>query len=212
MGSVGVPVVFSVSGEAANGAPGQNVTLTVTGLPPGATMNPPLPLTGQPATSQFSWTPSGGQVGTFDVTFTTTDQLGNTVSCSTTITIAECHQLIGAGGGSSNVTLFGQLFHTDLSGVRRSWPVTIPRRPSLVVPQLVSGQVRFSVQTVMHNPQVFPANPDQWSRRLEVVVQPGQSLSGTSFGTANGIHQSLATYVGDDGRLYMTFPFLIDGL
>lgn len=212
MGSVGVPVTFTASGEAANGQLGQNVTLTVAGLPAGAAMVPPLPLVGQPASSQFTWTPSAGQVGTFVVTFTTTDQLGNTSSCTTTITIAECHQLIGSGGGGANVTIFGQMFHTDLSGVRRSWPVTMPRRPSLVVPALASGELRFSIQTVMHNPHVFPSNPDQWSRRMEVRVTPGLVVSGTSFGLANGIQQSLTTYFGGDGRFYMTFPFTIDGL
>lgn len=212
MGSVGVPVSFSASGEAANGSPGQNVTLSVTGLPPGAAMVPPLPLVGQPATSQFSWTPGPAQVGTFVVTFTILDNLGNTSSCSTTITIAECHQLVGSGGGGMDLDIFGQHFHTDLSAVRRTWPVTMPRRPSLRVPHIASGEIRFSVQTLMHNPHVFPNNPDQWSRRMEVAVQPGQLVTGTSFGSANGIHQSLATYVGDDGRLYMTFPFTIDGM
>lgn len=212
MGSVGVPITFTASGLATTGVPGEQVTLTVSGLPPGATMNPPLPLSGQPASSQFAWTPGSGQVGTFLVTFTITDQLGTTSSCSTAITIAECHQLVGSGGGGSDVTLFGQLFHTDLSSVRRSWPVTMPRRPSLQVPRIVSGEMRFSVQTLMHNPLVFPGNPDQWSHRLEVTVRPGMLVSGTSFGTANGIHQTLATFDGGDGRLYMTFPFTIDGL
>lgn len=212
MGSVGVPLTFTASGEAATGQPGRSATLSVTGLPAGAVMNPPLPLVGQPATSQFTWTPGNGQVGTFDVTFTVTDQLGNTSSCVTTITIAECHQLIGTGGGGSYVTLFGQLYHTDLSAVRRSWPVTMPRRPSLLVPHLTTGEVRFSVQTLMHNPHVFPSNPDQWSRRMEVRVAPGPYVYGIWYGYANGIQQTLTTFTGGDGQLYMSFPFTIDGL
>ncbi|MBL8861928.1 MAG: hypothetical protein JNK02_07935 [Planctomycetes bacterium] len=212
MGSVGVPLVFTVSGQSTSGVPGASVTLSVTGLPPGAAMNPPLPLTGQPAVSQFAWTPSGAQAGTFVVTFTVTDPIGGTRSCSTTITIAECHQLVGSGGGGTDLVIFGQPFHTDLSAVRRTWPVTMDRRPSLVVPRLVTGEVRFSVQTLMHNPHHFPANPDQWSRRMEVVIRPGMLVAGESFGTANGIHQSLATYLRDDGRLAMTFPFTIDGM
>lgn len=212
MGSVGVNLTFVASGESMTGVPGAQATLSVTGLPPGATMNPPLPLMGQPASSQFSWTPSSGQVGTFVVTFTTTDALGGTSSCTTTITIAECHQLVGTGGGGSDLTIFGQLFHTDLSSVRRTWPVTMPRRPHLRVPNLASGEIRFSVQTLMHNPQVFPQNPDQWSRRTQVSVRPGFVVIGTSHGTANGIHQSLATFVDEVGVLYMTFPFTIDGM
>lgn len=212
MGSVGVPVAFTASGMAANGQPGEHVTLTVAGLPPGASMTPPLPWTGQPASSQFLWTPTSGQVGTFVVTFTTTDQLGNTSSCSTSITIAECHQLVGTGGGGSDLTIFGQQFHTDLSHVRRTWPVTMVRRPSLRIPAILSGEIRFSVQTLMHNPHVFPANPDQWSRRMQISVHPGQVLTSGQIGTDNGIHQTLATYVGTDGHAYMTFPFTIDGM
>lgn len=212
MGSVGVPVHFDVTGTAANGQPGENVTVTVSGLPPGASMNPPLPSTGQPVTSQFSWIPGNGQVGTFVVTFTITDQLNNVTTCSTTITIAECHQLVGTGGGGSDLTIFGQQFHTDLSSVRRTWPVTMIRRPDFRVPRVVSGEIRFSVQTLMHNPHVFPQNPDQWSQRMEVTVRPQMLVSAQSFGTANGIHQTLATYVAADQRLHMTFPFTIDGM
>jgi len=212
MGSVGVPVTFLASGMAANGQPGENVTLTVSGLPSGATMNPPLPLLGQPAASQFSWTPTNGQVGTFVITFTSTDQLGNFTTCSTTITIAECHQLVGTGGGGSDLTIFGHLFHTDLSQVRRTWPVTMVRRPSLRIPAILTGELRFSVQTLMHNPHVFPTNPDQWSRRLQVAVHPGQWITSGLVGTENGIHQTVTTYVGDDGHVYMTFPFTIDGM
>jgi hypothetical protein len=88
----------------------------------------------------------------------------------------------------------------------------MPRRPNLAIPRLVTGEVRFAVQTLMHNPLMFPANPDQYSRRMEVTVRPGLLVTAESFGAANGIHQSLATFTGGDGRAYMTFPFTIDGL
>ncbi len=212
MGSVGVPVTFPVSGEATNGLTNQNVTMTVAGLPAGAAMHPPLPLVGQPAVSQFNWTPGPTQVGDFTVTFTMTDQLGGTTSCTTVISIAECHQLAGTGGGGSDVAIFGHLFHTDLSSVRRTWPVTMERHPIFNVPNLTSGELRFSLQTVMYNPQMFPQNPEQWSERTEVTIRPGWSVQGVWMSPANGMHQLVVTHQQPNGQVTMAFPFTIDGM
>jgi hypothetical protein len=68
------------------------------------------------------------------------------------------------------------------------------------------------MQTLMHNPQAFPNNPDQWSQRLRVTVLPGGIVQGELFGTLNGIHQGLATFTDANGDLYMTFPFTVDGM
>jgi hypothetical protein len=51
----------------------ENVLLDSGGLPPGATMAPPLPETGNPVASLFSWTPTIGDVGPHTVVFTATD-------------------------------------------------------------------------------------------------------------------------------------------
>jgi len=49
------------------------VTITVDGLPAGATMNPPLPIAGDPVTSTFSWTPTASDVGVYNLVFHATD-------------------------------------------------------------------------------------------------------------------------------------------
>ena len=53
------------------------LTLNVVGLPPGATMDPPLPLVSVgDVRSTFSWTPSPDELGTFVITFVVTDTDG----------------------------------------------------------------------------------------------------------------------------------------
>ena len=56
--------------------PGPNndtVTLTVSGLPTGASMSPALPLIDNPITSTFSWTPTSSDIGVHQITYTATD-------------------------------------------------------------------------------------------------------------------------------------------
>ena len=87
-GRVGTPLTFAV--ETATDDPTRAMTLNVVGLPTGATMMPPLPLTGAPGNvvrSTFSWTPASTQVGTRVVTFVGADSLNQQVLCSFTLGI-----------------------------------------------------------------------------------------------------------------------------
>lgn len=80
----GVPLSFDVA--TSDPAPGGLVTLSVSGLPVGATMTPPLPDQGNPTSSTFQWTPAPGTEGTYVVTYTTTDGC-NALSCTVTIDV-----------------------------------------------------------------------------------------------------------------------------
>lgn len=81
----GTQLQFSTS--AADSDSGDVVTLNVAGLPAGATMTPGLPTTGNPVTSQFSWTPTLAQAGSHVITFTATDQTSQQALCSVTIEV-----------------------------------------------------------------------------------------------------------------------------
>jgi cysteine-rich repeat protein len=81
----GVPNSFNV--QASDADAGDVVTLNVAGLPPGATMTPPLPTTGNPVSSLFAWTPMVGQAGSYVVTFTATDQTFQQALCSVTLLV-----------------------------------------------------------------------------------------------------------------------------
>ncbi len=69
---------FTVSGSDPNDQPANNVTLSVVGLPTGASINA--------ATGQFSWTPTESQQGTYTLTFTATDNGVPPLSASEQIT------------------------------------------------------------------------------------------------------------------------------
>ncbi|MEA2030361.1 MAG: choice-of-anchor L domain-containing protein [candidate division Zixibacteria bacterium] len=72
---VGVPISIDI--EAVDLGPNDDiVTLMVDNIPAGATMTPSLPLTDNPVTSAFGWTPTASQAGeTYTVTFTAADSI-----------------------------------------------------------------------------------------------------------------------------------------
>lgn len=210
MASAGVP--FSINICAADSNTNSVVTLTSGTLPPGATLTPTLPANGNPVCTTFTWTPSLADVGTTQICFTAVDNNLRTAACCFNIQIAECYQFLGRGSGNAGLTIGNLFWQSQLSTIRNTYPVTMTDRPNLRVPMLTTGQLSFSMQTLMHNPQAFPVNPDQWSNRLRVTVLPGGLVQGQLLGTLNGIHQSLATFTDANGDLYMTFPFTIDGM
>jgi len=209
MATAGVAMSFQVCAGDSN--PLDSVTLTGT-LPAGATTVPGLPAVGNPVCVTVNWTPTLAQLGNSVFSFVATDTHNRTAACQVNVMVAECYQFIGRGGTGSDVTIGGTFYHTQLSSVRQFWPVTMIDRPNLRVPNIATGQLNFSFQTLMHNPTVFPANPDQWSQRLRVTVYPGGIVTGQLFGDLNGIHQSLTTFTDPNGDLYMSFPFGIDGM
>jgi hypothetical protein len=68
--NVGTPITFTVL---ASDADGDSVDLGVTGLPAGAQLSTPLPTSGNPASTNFSWTPAAGDTGSYVVTFSAYD-------------------------------------------------------------------------------------------------------------------------------------------
>jgi len=208
MASAGVP--FSISICAADAE--STVTLTSGPLPAGAVLNQPLPAMGNPVCTTLTWTPALADVGVTQFCFTAVDANQRTAACCFNVMVAECYQFVGRGGGNAGLTLGNLFWQSQLGSIRNTFPVTMTDRPNLRVPLLTTGQVNFSMQTLMYNPQAFPQNPDQWSQRLRLTVLPGGLVQGELHGNLNGIHQSLATFTDPNGDLYMTFPFLIDGM
>lgn len=210
MATAGVP--FSIQICAADSNTNSTVTLAAGALPPGATLNPPLPADGNPICTTFSWTPTLADIGTVQVCFTAVDNNQRTSACCFNIQVAECFQFIGRGSGNAGLTIGSTFWQSQLASIRNTYAVTMTDRPNLRVPILTTGQLNFSMQTLMHNPQQFPQNPDQWSNRLRVTILPGGLVQGELFGSLNGIHQSIATFTDANGDLYMTFPFTVDGM
>ena len=217
MASVGVP--FSTTICAADIDPNDTVTLTVAGMPPGATMTPPLPASGNPICSTFNWRPGPADAGNWTVTFTATDNHGNATTCVLRILAAECHQLLGLQTGSGQFNVFGHLYSTHLASLTQAFPVTRESIPTFRVPHshvlpngIILEPLPFYVQVVMYNPVMFPQNPSQWSRAMRVEVDANGNVLTSYWGSGNGIGVRAATFTDSLGIQRMRFPFSIVGM
>lgn len=114
----GEPVNFTV--KAADNDAGDNVTLTSDNIPAGATTNPPLPASGNPVSSGFSWTPADGDIGTHLIVFKATDNSGNITTTSVTVTVSSessCDPALRTFiRVSPRATVKGQDYHTIYKG------------------------------------------------------------------------------------------------
>jgi Putative Ig domain/Bacterial Ig domain/FlgD Ig-like domain len=96
--SEGSFLTFTVSASDANG---DDVTLTATGLPSGATF-----VDNDNNTGTFRWTPGSSQSGTYAVVFTGNDGHGGIDAATTVITVLDS----GSGGsGNATATIIGKL-------------------------------------------------------------------------------------------------------
>ncbi|MEP7264556.1 MAG: T9SS type A sorting domain-containing protein, partial [Bacteroidota bacterium] len=82
----GQNLAFTVNAEDPDA--GNVVTLNSGGTPAGSLLTPGLPNTGNPVSTDFSWTPALGSAGAYVVTFTATDSCGLQALISYTINVA----------------------------------------------------------------------------------------------------------------------------
>jgi hypothetical protein len=83
--AAGVPVSFTV--QASDADAGENVVLNSGAIPLGVVMNAALPLSGDPVSSVFNWTPGAGDVGQHIVSFTAEDPCGAQTICPITVDV-----------------------------------------------------------------------------------------------------------------------------
>ena len=84
---VGERVSFVIS--AADSDEVDLVVLSTTGLPSGATMEPALPDTANPVSSEFSWTPAIADTGEHVVTFVAADTCAASAECIVTLRVTD---------------------------------------------------------------------------------------------------------------------------
>ncbi len=217
MASAGVPLNFLVQAI----GPEANQTVTITVNSNGLQNFSCVTVPGNPATANCTFIPGGTQVGTFNIVYTACDNF-NPPACTTVtlcITVAECHTVLGLAAGNDQVQIFGHLYNTQLFNVTGSYPVTMDNIPSFRVPLPHVGpggttyqRVPIFAQVVMYNPQIFPTNPSQWSRTMQVTANADGSLNTDYTGTRNGITIRATTFTDANGVLRMHFPFRIDGM
>lgn len=89
---VGSPVTFTAVAIATSGVAGQTVSIDATGSATAlsdGTFTPALPTTPATTTStDYSWTPTGADIGLHTITLIATDQLGQTTECDIDILVA----------------------------------------------------------------------------------------------------------------------------
>ncbi len=194
---VGQPIQFTVMGSDVN--PADMVTLTATGLPPSATLNPPLPQTGNPVSTMFSWTPMNGDVGDHTILFKVIDSFGLETVCEVMISVTECYLYVGISPTSQPVHEPNDLLFVQplvvIPVTQETMPVfQIPNDPSLIGLHLYS-------QVGMHNPSVYPNDPIQMSNGLDIVI----SGSSAAYGQGSGITQWLHFPAKIGGSLHIKF-------
>lgn len=82
---VGDPLTFDV--YASDNDVGDIVALTVSNLPPSASMSPDLPLGGNPVASVFNWTPASADAGSYVVVFQARSSSGGQALCPVNINV-----------------------------------------------------------------------------------------------------------------------------
>ncbi len=104
--------------KAQDNDPGDDVTLTAAGIPIGATTNPVLPVSGNPVSTQFEWTPAITDVGTYITQFKATDLTNKSATTSATIVVSKsnCTNLTSYIKATPKETVKGQLPYTIYKG------------------------------------------------------------------------------------------------
>ncbi|MBE7174519.1 MAG: T9SS type A sorting domain-containing protein, partial [Williamsia sp.] len=113
---VGQSVNFSV--EASDADAGDNVALTATGIPSGATST--VPANGNPVSGSFSWTPGAGDVGTYTIQYKADDGNGGTTTTNVIVSVSstcDCDPNFQTHiGVIPKYTVKGQDYHTIYKG------------------------------------------------------------------------------------------------
>jgi len=202
--SIGSQLSFQVC--ATTGTPGVPVTLMlVNNLPAGATLSPPLPLTGDSVCTTFTWTPAVGQLSGPVLEFFAIDANGCRADCKMRILVSETILMFGPGPGVSQFTAFGRLYDTQLASVRRAFPVSTTNGPAPLYSVL---PLSYSAQIVRYNPVQYALQPHRWSRTMTFTKDlPTLSMQAQFAGTENGITLGVQTFTDSQGLLRVRFPF-----
>ncbi len=102
---------------------GDTVTLNSAGLPSGAFTTPVLPITGNPVSSTFSWTPDTTQVGNVLVSFNATSSSGGFSQCPVTLQVSAVPNCDVDGDNNIDTDDISRIF------TARNTPTTNPGDP-----------------------------------------------------------------------------------
>jgi 6-phosphogluconolactonase (cycloisomerase 2 family) len=222
---VGAPFSFDVS--ASDPDSGDVVGLDATGVPPGATFTPALPVSGNPVTSHFAWTPAAVAVGDHAITFGAGDRCGHLDSCVITVRVTANRNPDCSGAVASEQVLWppNHQYHsisvlgvTDPDGdpvtvtvtrITQDEPVNT-RGDGATCPdgQIVNGQA--SVRAERTGTPGIPGNGRVYAISFTASDGKGGSCNGTVYACVphdQGTHASCL----DDGQRYNSLGPCSDG-
>jgi streptogramin lyase len=99
--AAGQSISFTINSSDAD--QNQQVTLTSSSLPFGATMNQTLPVVGNPVQSVFTWPTEQSQIGVYNFSFTTNDLYCYSATCPVVVNVVPCPTIQCSGIGISCV-------------------------------------------------------------------------------------------------------------
>ena len=143
----------------------------------------------------------------------------------------ECHLVFAQTVGNDTFNQGGHTWNTQLEGVISTYAVWLDDTPQFQIPPFNNfpnrwnGIMRnlrsmmiedvpyqtYSVQVVMWNPEVFPANPEQYTDVLNVTVWLSGRVTTTSAGSADNMNLWYEVVDTVEGYKYIRFPFSING-
>jgi hypothetical protein len=146
----------------------------------------------------------------------------------------ECELVFATGAGNETFNQGGHTWNTQLDGVYATYDVWLDDTPQFQIPPFTNYPNRwnriqnalqaagaweiadvpyqsYSVQVVMWNPEVFPANPEQYSDVMNVTVWLSGRVTTTSEGTNDNMNITHEVVQSVEGYKYIRFPFTING-
>jgi hypothetical protein len=142
---------------------------------------------------------------------------------------SECFLVFGSGDGDSVFDSNLHDFDVQVDGVFASMDVLMDQLGRVPLERVLryagtqearlvqnwnqQPEPAFYVQVVMWNPFVFPSQPEQSSQGMAVTVLPDGHVYGTLYGSqVGGVQIQQPREVSIDGRRWIEFPFVIEGL
>jgi len=146
----------------------------------------------------------------------------------------ECHLVFATGSGNETFNQGGHTWNTQLNGVYSTYSVWLDETPQFQIPPFTNYPNRwnriqnafqaagawaiadvpyqsYSVQVVMWNPEVFPANPEQYTDILNVTVWLSGRVTTSSEGSADNMGVDYEVVQSPEGYKFIRFPFTING-
>jgi hypothetical protein len=139
----------------------------------------------------------------------------------------ECFLVFGDGPGLTPFQPFDHQFLAQLGNVTAYYPTLMAELPEFLLPTFHTntplgaqwvgnfynpqGIAQYYAQILMWSPQDAPAQPEQWSQGLRVVVMGDGTMFTRYWGHTTGIRVMPEIVVNDEGQNVLRFPFHIPG-